>query len=165
MGVFQRSGLQMEMPKCTPRPIHQLRCIPTYVGTYLPTYILESAHISAMAYCIKLEVDISMRRIFGLNKNGLGGNTIWHKPRKVSEISHENKARAWTKIKNHFMRLTGMKKLIFHLSNFFGSGHFLIHEILKNRPKYDRSQKRTWAISSEVDKSRYRRTSNQLCAS
>ena len=34
-----------------------------------------------------------------------------------------------------------MKKLIFHLSNFFGSGHFLIHEILKNRPKNDRSQK------------------------
>ena len=39
------------------------------------------------------------------------------------------------------MRLTGMKKLIFRLSNFFGSGHFLIHEILKNRPKNDRSQK------------------------
>ena len=35
----------------------------------------------------------------------------------------------------------GMQKLIFHKSNFFGSGHFLIHEIWKNRPKNDRSQK------------------------
>ena len=34
-----------------------------------------------------------------------------------------------------------MKKLIFHLSNFFGSGHFLIHAILKKLPKIDRSQK------------------------
>ena len=34
-----------------------------------------------------------------------------------------------------------MKKLIFHKTNFFGSGHFLIHEILKNRPKSDCSQK------------------------
>ena len=34
-----------------------------------------------------------------------------------------------------------MKKLIFRPSNFFGSGHFLIHEILKNRPKNDWSQK------------------------
>ena len=34
-----------------------------------------------------------------------------------------------------------MKKLIFHLSNFFGSGHFLIHAILKKWPKIDRSQK------------------------
>ena len=28
-----------------------------------------------------------------------------------------------------------MKKLIFHLSKFFGSGHFLIHAILKESPK------------------------------
>ena len=34
-----------------------------------------------------------------------------------------------------------MKKLIFHSSNFFGSGHFLIHEVLKKGPKIDRSQK------------------------
>ena len=34
-----------------------------------------------------------------------------------------------------------MKKLIFHSSKFFGSGQFLIHEILKNWPKTDRSQK------------------------
>ena len=104
-------------------------------------YLVESAHISAIAYCIKLEVDISKRTSFGLKKIGLRGNTIWHEPCKVSEFSHENKARAWTKLKNYFMRLTGMKKLIFRLSNFFGSGHFLIHEILKNRPKIDRSQK------------------------
>ena len=92
---------------------------------------LESAHISAIAYCIKLEVDISKRTSFGLKKIGLRGNKIWHEPCKVSEISHKNKARAWTKIKKFFARLTGMKKLIFHISNFFGSGHFLIHAILK----------------------------------
>ena len=58
------------------------------------TYALESAHISAIAYCIKLEVDISKRTSFGLKKIGLRGNTIWHEPRKVSEISQKNKARA-----------------------------------------------------------------------
>ena len=58
------------------------------------TYIVESAHISAIAYCIKLEVDISKRTSFGLKKIGLRGNTIWHEPRKVSEISQKNKARA-----------------------------------------------------------------------
>ena len=95
-----------------------------------------------MAYCIKLEVDISMGSIFGLNKIGLRGHTIWHEPHKVSEISHENKLRApWKKIKNFFARLTGMTILIFEESNFFGSGHFLILEILKNGPKNDRSQK------------------------
>ena len=56
--------------------------------------LLESAHISAIAYCIKLEVDISKRTSFGLKKIGLRGNTIWHEPRKVSEISQKNKARA-----------------------------------------------------------------------
>ena len=34
-----------------------------------------------------------------------------------------------------------MNKLIFHISSFFGSGHFLIHAILKKWPKIDRSQK------------------------
>ena len=58
------------------------------------TYIIESANISAIAYCIKLEVDISKRTSFGLKKIGLRGNTIWHEPRKVSEISQKNKARA-----------------------------------------------------------------------
>ena len=43
--------------------------------------------------------------------------------------------------KKFFARLMGMKKLIFNLSNFFGSGHFLIHEILKKWPKIDRSKK------------------------
>ena len=88
-----------------------------------------------------MEVDISIWNIFCLNKNGLRGHTIWQEPRKVSEKSHENKARAWTKFKNFFTRLTGMKKLIFHQNNFLSSGHFLIHEILKNRSKNDRSQK------------------------
>ena len=62
--------------------------------TYAAPCILESAHISAIAYCIKLEVDISKRTSFGLKKIGLRGNTIWHEPRKVSEISQKNKARA-----------------------------------------------------------------------
>ena len=34
-----------------------------------------------------------------------------------------------------------MKKLIFDYNNFFGSGHFLIHQIWKNRLKNSRSQK------------------------
>ena len=75
--------------------------------------MLESAHISAIAYCIKLEVDINKRTSFGLKKIGLRGNKIWHEPCKVSEISHKNKARAWTKIKNFFARLTGMTEMIF----------------------------------------------------
>ncbi len=43
--------------------------------------------------------------------------------------------------KNSFAWLTGMKKLIFYFNNFFGSGHFLIHQIWKNRLKNSRSQK------------------------
>ena len=34
-----------------------------------------------------------------------------------------------------------MKKLIFRKSNFFGSGHFLIHEILKNDQKMTGAKK------------------------
>ena len=34
-----------------------------------------------------------------------------------------------TNIKYSFTWLTGMKKVIFHFSNFFGFGHFLIHQI------------------------------------
>ena len=60
---------------------------------------------------------------------------------KVSEVSHENEAWAWTKFKTFFARLTGMKKLIFLYIKFFGSGHFLIHDILKNRPINDWSKK------------------------
>ena len=41
---------------------------------------------------------------------------------------------------NSFKWLTGMKKLIFDYSNFFGSGHFSIHQIWKNGSKKDRSQ-------------------------
>ena len=37
--------------------------------------------------------------------------------------------------------MTSTNKLIFHESNFFSLRSFLIHEILKNRPKNDRSQK------------------------
>ena len=33
-----------------------------------------------------------------------------------------------------------MKKLIFYLSNFFGSGHILFHEVLENDQKIDQSQ-------------------------
>ena len=33
------------------------------------------------------------------------------------------------------------EKLIFEYNNFFGSGHFLTHDILKNGPKNDRNQK------------------------
>ena len=53
----------------------------------------------------------------------------------------KNKASVWTDLKNFFAWLTGMTKLIFDYNNFFGSGHFLIQDIWKNRPKKDRSQK------------------------
>ena len=47
----------------------------------------------------------------------------------------------WLDFKNSFAWLTGTKKLIFDYNNFFGSGHFLIHQIWKNRLKNSRSQK------------------------
>ena len=74
----------------------------------------------------------------------------------------ENKASVWKNLKNSFVwyswffdslvifraaleikeiSLMGMKKLIFDYNNFFGLGHFLIHDILENRPKNDRNQK------------------------
>ena len=34
-----------------------------------------------------------------------------------------------------------MKKLIFEYNNFFGLGHFLTHDILKNGPRNGRNQK------------------------
>ena len=41
---------------------------------------------------------------------------------------------------NGFQKLAAMKKMIFDYSNFFGSGHFSIHQIWKNGSKKDRSQ-------------------------
>ena len=41
----------------------------------------------------------------------------------------ENKAYLWTDFKNFFMWLTSKKKLILGYNNFFGSGHFSMHEI------------------------------------
>ena len=53
----------------------------------------------------------------------------------------EIKAYLWTDFKNSFAWLTSMKKLNFDKNNFFGSGHFLTHDILKNWPKNNRNQK------------------------
>ena len=53
----------------------------------------------------------------------------------------ENKASLWTYFKNSFLWLTGMKKLIFDFHNFFGSGHFWIHEIKKIAQKMNRAKK------------------------
>ena len=53
----------------------------------------------------------------------------------------ENKASLWTNFKNSSAWLTSMKKLIFGYNNFFWSGHFSIHDIKKNGPKKDQSQK------------------------
>ena len=102
---------------------------------------LESDHFSWISGCIKLEGDISMRNIFCLNKNGLRGRIIWQGPRKVSEISHKNKVREWTKFKNFFARLMGMTKVNFRLSNFFCSGHFLTYFLRCHGSKNDQSQK------------------------
>ena len=43
--------------------------------------------------------------------------------------------------KNSFAWLMGMKKLIFYLNNFFGSSHFLIHQILTKGQKSAGSKK------------------------
>ena len=56
-------------------------------------------------------------------------------------VSHEKKNRGWTKLKNSFVRLTGMTKLIFHSQNFLGSGHFLVHNLRPHGSKNDRRQK------------------------
>ena len=64
-----------------------------------------------------------------------------HKRAEAPNFSHENKATAWTNFKNFFAWLTGMKKLIFYLNDFFGSGHFFDPWHLKKWPKNDRSQK------------------------
>ncbi len=53
----------------------------------------------------------------------------------------KKKNRGWTKLKNSFVRLTGMTKLIFHSQNFLGSGHFLVHNLRPHGSKNDRIQK------------------------
>ena len=53
----------------------------------------------------------------------------------------ENKALLWRNFKNSFAWFIGMKKVIFGFNNFFGSGHFLIHDFWKKWSKNDRSQK------------------------
>ena len=58
--------------------------------------------------------------------------------------NYENKGSLGTYFKNSFAWLMGIKKLIFDYSNFFGSGHFSIHQIWKM------GQKRTRAKISKV---------------
>ena len=53
----------------------------------------------------------------------------------------QNKTSLWTDFKNSFTWLTGMKKLIFGINNFFGSGHFSIYRFWKKWSKNDRSKK------------------------
>ena len=60
----------------------------------------------------------------------------------------QNKTSLWTDFKNSFLWLTGMKKLIFGINNFFGSGHFLIHFFWKKWSKNDRSKKIFWIQKS-----------------
>ena len=57
--------------------------------------------------------------------------------------SQKSWKRAWVcmDFKNYLAWLTGIKKLIFHYNNFFGSSHFSIHEFWKNDRKNGRSQK------------------------
>ena len=47
-----------------------------------------SIQILNSAWCIKLEVDISMENISSLNKNGLRGHKIWQEPLKVHWKCH-----------------------------------------------------------------------------
>ena len=60
---------------------------------------------------------------------------------KGLENNCQNKTSLWTDFKNSFAWLTGMKKLIFGINNFFGSGHFLIYFFWKKWSKNDRSKK------------------------
>ena len=47
------------------------------------------------------------------------------RPLEALEKSSENTTPVWREFKNSFAWLTGMKKMIFCYSYFFGSGHFL----------------------------------------
>ena len=67
---------------------------------------------------------------------------------EVLEISCKNKTSLWMDFKNSFTWLMGMKKLIFGINNFFGSGHFLIHFFWKKWSKNDRSKKIFWIQKS-----------------
>ena len=49
-----------------------------------------------------------------------------HQPFKAPAKNYENRARVCMDIKNNLAWLTGIKKLIFHSNNFFGSSHFSI---------------------------------------
>ena len=49
-----------------------------------------------------------------------------HQPFKAPAKNYENRAWVCMDFKNYLAWLTGIKKLIFHSNNFFGSGHFLI---------------------------------------
>ena len=64
-----------------------------------------------------------------------------HKRAEASKNSHKNKSTAWTDFQNFFAWLTGMKKMIFYFSDFFGSGHFLVIFLDIMGQKNDRSQK------------------------
>ena len=52
----------------------------------------------------------------------------------------QNKTSLWPDLKKNFAWLTGIKKLIFGIYNFFGSGHFSIYIFWKKWSKNDRSK-------------------------
>ena len=56
-------------------------------------------------------------------------------PLEALEKRCEITIQMWMDFKNSFAWLMSMKKLIFCFNNFFGSGHFLIHQIGKNGKK------------------------------
>ena len=56
-------------------------------------------------------------------------------PFKAPAKNYENRVGVCMDFKNYLAWLTGIKKLIFHFNNFFGSGHFSIHEFWKNDQK------------------------------
>ena len=91
------------------RKLTILRPIKVTLPIAAQKFTLESDHFSRISGCIKLEVDISMRNIFCLNKNGLRGRIIWQGPRKVSEISYKN-SQGMNKIQKFLCEVDGHDK-------------------------------------------------------
>ena len=90
-----------------------------------------------LGYSTFLRIELGKRFLGRLCQNEFMQSNNFHLQPHVSNCNevearannYENKGSLCTYFKNSFAWLTGMKKLIFDYSNFFGSGHFSIHQI------------------------------------
>ena len=108
--------------------------------------MLELLYMCQISFHIKPVEDLSIWHDFSLKCFFEKCLMSEHKRAEAPNFSHENKATAWTDFKNFFAWLMGMKKLIFCFNNFFGSSHFLIHQI------WTKGQKSAWAKKFVIKK-------------